>query len=90
MVATFTWPKYENSYGMQRGIENVVSFEDIDLGIFYDKKDTISAYGEKRSIETLDKTRLCEHICGLDNEELKERFSRFRPTLEKIAKFFSG
>lgn len=90
MVAAFIWPKRDSSNGMKRGIENLISFEGIGLDGFYSTKEEIGDYGEKKIIQSLNKMDLCKHICGLDDEELKERFSALRPTLGRLSNFFSG
>ena len=57
---------------------------------FYNTKEEIGDYGEKKRIESLNKMKLCEHICGLDDGELKNRFFQLRPTLERLAEFFGA
>lgn len=90
MVAAFTWPMRDSPDGMKRGIENLISFEGIELDSFYNTKEEIGDYGEKKRIESLNKMKLCEHICGLDDGELKNRFSQLRPALERLAEFFGA
>lgn len=89
MVAAFTWPKHENPSGMKKGIENSISFIGIKLDSFYNVKEEIGDYGEKKTIGVLNKMALCEYICGLDDDELRDRFSQLRPTIERLVEFFS-
>ena len=89
-VLSTTLPRFENSNGIFRGIENALILEKEYLEPFYIEKEEITDYGGKNRIQSLDKMRLCEDVCGMDENELKLVFSNLRSVLDDLQSFFDG
>lgn len=84
-------PKYENSKGIKKGIENALVLDDIELDDFYSTKITQGDYGESKTISTFDKMKFCDYICSeMDYEELKVIFANLKSQIDKLISFFSG
>lgn len=84
-------PKYENSKGIKKGIENALVLDDIELDDFYSTKITQGDYGESKTISTFDKMRFCKYICNdVDHENLKVIFSNLKIQIDELIEFFNG
>ena len=68
----------------------MASLEKEYLEPFYIEKEEITDYGGKNRIQSLDKMRLCEDVCGMDENELKLVFSNLRSVLDDLQSFFDG
>lgn len=90
MVLATRVPPRENSHGIKKGIENSLILDNIDLSPFYSTEEKLGDYGETNVIQSLDKMKLCEYICELNDDDLRERFSLLLPTLEKLDGFFAS
>ncbi|MGN1197580.1 MAG: AAA family ATPase [Acetatifactor sp.] len=77
-------PTYQNSMKMQKGIENALVLDDIDLTPFYIKKESVGEYGEKKIIETFDKMACCDAICAMDDDALKGIFVNLGAMIVKL------
>lgn len=89
-VLSTTLSQFENSNGIFRGIENALILEKEYLEPFYIEKEEITDYGGKNRIQSLDKMRLCEDVCGMGENELKLVFSNLRSVLDDLQSFFDG
>ena len=77
-------PAFSNSKNMKKGIENALVLDEIDLSPFYSTKTVTGDYGEKRSIQTFEKIKLCEFICEKDDTFLKKIFSNLKDVIDKL------
>lgn len=81
-------PARKNSKGLSKGIENALVLDNINISGFYINHEKVGPYGEQKSYQTFDKTGLCEHICGLGNDELKGVFTNLLPIIDELRGFF--
>jgi energy-coupling factor transporter ATP-binding protein EcfA2 len=79
-------PKDSTNETFKIGIENLLVLpKELDKGQFYSEKIKIDDYGGKSTIQTLDKTKLCDWVCGhKDIEVQKQVLEKLRPLLESI------
>lgn len=77
-------PKYKNTKGMEKGIENALVLDDIDLSPYYINKEKTGNYGEKTQYQEFDKMACCEGICSMDDELLKKVFVNLNETIEYL------
>lgn len=67
------------------GIENLLILpEDFNKSTFYLESTQTDNYGATSIIKTLDKTKLCNYICSLGDEELKTIFSNIKKEIDRI------
>ncbi len=81
--------KYERQI-MKIGIENVLRLDEVDISDCYESKESTGNYGEKKTVQTLDKMKCCEKICAMDNEILKEIFVDLKNEIDNLIKIFNG
>lgn len=84
----FSIPKYTNSKNMQKGIENALVLDQIDLKPFYISNTKIGDYGENKSNEEFNKMGCCDYICSLDTETLKQVFSNLKAVIDRLIQIF--
>lgn len=80
--------KYERQK-MKIGIENVLRLDDVDLSDCYDEKGKIGDYGEKKTVQTLDKMKCCDKICSMDSESLKEIFADLKGEIDNLIAIYN-
>ena len=67
------------------GVENLLNLPtDFNGEPFYSLSTKLDDYSAKSEIRTLDKTNLCEHICTLPKDQLKDIFANIKIEIEKI------
>ena len=81
--------KYER-LKMKIGIENVLRLDDVDVSDCYDEKEKTGNYGEKTTVQSLNKMKCCEKICSMDNEELKVIFADLKNEIDDLIKIYTG
>ena len=89
-IISYAITQYNSSKNIKRGIENALILDDIKLEDYYNKKESVSDYGEIKIISTLEKMRLCNDICSKPNNELKPVFANLKVEIEKIDKLIKG
>lgn len=90
-VYTRVVPSFENAKGIERGIENALILDDnFDITKFYTEKEKIDHYGVPSTIRELDKMKLCDSICSMDNEKLKKIFAHLKEEIESLMTIFKG
>lgn len=77
-------PKYHNTKGMNKGIENALCLEKLDLEPFYETRTMHADYGGSTTTVEFQKMRLAKYVCGLDELKQKEILINLKPILEKI------
>ncbi|MBQ1732818.1 MAG: hypothetical protein II037_11480, partial [Bacteroidales bacterium] len=72
----------------KRGIENLLVLpSDFNKDEFYSTKEIENNYGGITIIKSLNKMKLCEYICSLDNESLKLILENINLEIQKILSF---
>ena len=89
-VYELSWPTYDNSAGMKKGIENALVLDDVNCEAFYRDRLVTGDYGKSFVKPELDKMELCKHICSLDADARKAVFANFPAMFEKLLAFFEG
>lgn len=82
--------RYNNIKSIQKGIENALVFDDIDLTPFYSVKEKIGSYGEKTRIETFDKMECCKVVCEMDENILKKVFVNLKEIIEELIEVYDS
>ena len=77
-------PKYKNSKNINKGIENALILDAVNLEQFYKKETKTGDYGEEKIIFEFQKMDCCDYICGLDDEILKAVFANIQTVLLNI------
>ena len=83
-IVVMTIPYYSKHTIMNKGIENALELEDMDLSGFYKEDIKPGDYGDVVTTRKLDKMKLCEYICSLDNESQKKILINLKPVIERI------
>ena len=82
-------PLYKSAKSINKGIENALVLDNIDLKEYYKAKTEIGDYGEQKSIETFDKMRFCQAICEMGDDDLKEVFIHLKEIIEIIVNLYN-
>lgn len=67
-----TMQAYPIQKDMNKGIENALVLDDIDISPFYKKNEISGNYGGKTIKVELDKVKLCEYLCSLDSQDAQK------------------
>lgn len=77
--------QYNNSKNITKGIENLLILpENINLSNFHSSKQINNGTGITYSTYHLDKIKLCDYICNLNNEQLKDVFTNLKKEIDRI------
>lgn len=77
--------KNEENKRYKRGVENLLRLQDnFNYEEYYKEESKIDDYGAISNIFKLDKTYLCNYICSLSDENLKEIFANLKSEIEKL------
>ncbi len=69
----------------KKGIENLLKLpENFNKDDYYKKNERIDEYGAKSIKSKLDKTKLCDYLCGLPKGELSAIFSNLKLEIDAI------
>ena len=85
-VLVETIPVYNNQKNIQRGIENALVLDDIDLEDFRNYKKEDDGYGAIRIIPEFQKMKLCDYICTLDVEKQKKILKNLESVINNVIK----
>ena len=88
-VTILSIPKYENTRGMKKGIENALVLDGIDLTPYYTQKITKGDYGEEKQIQTFDKMACCDGICAMADETLRDVFVNLKTTIDRLVTLYN-
>lgn len=80
-IIVMRMPKYDNSCDMDKGIENALILDDLDISQFYSSEKK-GSYGCK--IEEFHKMKMCDFICNLDTKTQKKILSNLKIKIEDI------
>ena len=81
-------PKYESAKKMNKGIENALILDAVDIDRFYNNKMDVGDYGEVKVLPEFRKMQCCDYICGLDAEILKSVFANLQKVLAEMISIF--
>ncbi len=73
---------------MQKGIENALELDSIDVTPFYSSKVKEGDYGDDNTIVEFQKMEFCDYICSLDSLTLKAVFSNLKTTIDRLVVLF--
>lgn len=82
--------RYESSANIRRGIENALILDNVDVSSFYRYEDKVGDYGEVNKVGKLQKKKLCDYLCSLDDDKLRPVFSNLKQEIDKIAAIFDA
>ena len=88
-VMQMSIPYYLNQHEMNKGIENALILDNVDLSQFYTKKDKKGDYGVVSIIQEFNKMKLCEHICSLPTSAQKEILQNLKDIIIDLINKFS-
>ncbi|MBE6101232.1 MAG: hypothetical protein E7200_03910 [Selenomonas ruminantium] len=83
-IVTMTMPFYTNHTVMNKGIENALELDDIELDAFYEEHTKNGDYGKVTTIREFNKMKMCDYICSMDNTSQEKVFANLKPVIEKI------
>ncbi len=83
-IVVMTMPFYANHNVMNKGIENALELDGIELKNFYDERSKNGDYGKVTTVKEFNKMRMCEYICNLDIDLQKKIFTNLKVIIEKI------
>ncbi len=87
-VYTRVIPTYISSKKMKKGIENALVLDDVDVTPYYSSKIKEGDYGDDNTIITLEKMDLCDAICLMDNEALKNIMKNLKSVIDSLLSVF--
>ena len=76
--------EYASSKGMNKGIENALILDNIDVSPFYSKKTVMKDYGCKCESTEFNKMALCDYICSLEDEKAKAVLMNIKTFIDQI------
>ena len=79
-----TVPYFNDHTIMNKGIENALELDNIDISTFYEEHIKHGDYGNVVTTKESDKMKMCDHICDLDNDSQKKILSNLKPIIERI------
>ena len=88
-VTILSIPQVANSKGINRGIENALVLDNIDLAQYYTTKTSKGEYGEEKKIQTFDKMACCEGICAMDESILEGVFINLKAIIDRITTLYN-
>lgn len=83
-----TITKFNNKKYINKGIENALILDDIDLSSYYSTKKKYGDYGEENTIKSFEKMKLCNYICGENNLNLNVIFDNLKHEIDKLINIF--
>ena len=89
-VTILSIPHQSNPKNINKGIENALVLDNVDIQPFYRNKETIGDYGERKDIQEFDKMACCDAICAMGNVELKAVFKNLKKIIDKLVSLYYG
>ena len=87
-VVIMSMPYYENTKGMQKGIENALVLDNVDTSPYYSSERKTGDYGEEKVITSFEKMKFCKGICAMNDAELKVIFSNLKKMIDELVKLY--
>ena len=85
-IIVINMPKYDNSYKMNKGIENALVLDEINVQDFYTVHSFEKDYGQTVTNRDFEKMKMCDYICDLPKEKQERILQNLKPVIEKIIK----
>ncbi len=82
-------PTYSNSKGMEKGIENALVLDDIDVSSFYSTRVKKGDYGGTTTITELEKMKFCDSLCSMPKEVLQKVFVNLKTEIDSLLEIFA-
>ena len=79
---------YDNSKNINRGIENALILDDINISPYYSRKEKEGEYGERNTICQFDKMRCCDDICSMEKNVLVKVFANLKKEIDELLELF--
>lgn len=89
-VTIMSLPKYPNSIGMEKGIENALILDDlnIDISSYNNPKNKSNGYGIDNVNYDFEKMRFCNDICAMDDDVLISVFGHLKETIDLLKELY--
>lgn len=82
-------PKFPNSKDMQKGIENALVLDDIDMKSYYLPRIIKKGdYGDDTIKNEFQKMKLCDELCSMPNEVLIKVFANLKTVIDSLLEIF--
>lgn len=85
-IIVMIMPFFQEHDLMNKGIENALNLDKIDIDSFYDIQEKKGDYGKVTTIKEFQKMKLCNYICSLEKCELLQVFANLKPVIDRIIK----
>lgn len=82
-------PTFSNSKGMEKGIENALVLDDIDVSPFYFSRVKKGDYGGTTTITELEKMKFCDALCSMPKEVLLKVFANLKMEVDSLLEIFT-
>ena len=82
-------PTFSNSKGMEKGIENALVLDDIDVSSFYSTRVKKGDYGGTTTITELEKMKFCDSLCSMPKEVLLKVFANLKTEIDSLLEIFA-
>lgn len=82
-------PMFSNSKGMQKGIENALVLDDIDVSPFYSVYEKKGDYGDTLKKTEFKKMEFCDFLCSMPKEELQKVFVNLKTVIDSLVEIFA-
>lgn len=79
---------YPNMKRIKIGIENALVLDDVDVTNFYTVKEKEDDCGGVTRTQKLDKMKLCDFVCSLNDEDLKKVFVNLKKEIDSLLMIF--
>ncbi len=83
-IIVLTMPFYSNHTIMNKGIENALELDGVELESFYDEYKKSGDYGKVVTTREFNKMKMCDHICRLNEDSQKMILKNLKTVIDKI------
>ncbi len=83
-IVVMTIPFYSNHTIMNKGIENALELDGVELDDFYEEHTKYCDYGKVVITKDFDKMKMCDYICGLDSDTQKMILINLKSVIDRI------
>ena len=81
-------PEFENAKKMNKGIENALILDSIDVTPFYSTKTKEKDYGTITTFTEFNKMDFCDYICSLEKGKLEIIFRNLKKEIDKLIEIY--